>query len=290
MNSCILNLVRNLFELASNLFSCLDGRILDLVRNLFNFFRGLFKQFSVEGTWPIEGTEEIVVADGWAFHLSEYILRISPKVGGEAVEERGKIIAICQQHPDGSWKIAREIWNRNNPPSDMESIPEKTDSSVDQHAEAQVLMELRPTSDVESNELARDLEAITALREENLAAINASDVSTLLTTFIDDVVFLPDDQPPVVGKAALEAWVRPIYEQYDFEIEGTVKEVVVAGDWAFEWGLLTGTFRLLAGGEDMQVDMKYVYVYERQPDGSWRCAYDIVNKNAPSVYPVPIQD
>jgi len=154
----------------------------------------------------------------------------------------------------------------------------------------QLGMELRPTGDVESNELARDLEAITALREENLAAINASDVSTLLTEFTDDVVFLPDDQPPVVGKAALEAWVRPIYEQYDFEIEGTVKEVVVAGDWAFEWGLLTGTFRLLAGGEDMQVDMKYVYVYERQPDGSWRCAYDIVNKNVPSVYPVPIQD
>ena len=67
-------------------------------------------------------------------------------------------------------------------------------------------MGLRPTGDVESNELARDLDAITALREENLAAINASDVSTLLTTFTDDVVFLPDDQPPVVGKAAFEAW------------------------------------------------------------------------------------
>jgi uncharacterized protein (TIGR02246 family) len=257
-------------------------------QDLKDFYSGLFEQFSVEGTWPVEGTEEIVVADGWAFHLSEFILRISSKAGGEAVEERGKIIAICQQQPDGSWKIAREIWNRNSPPFDMESILEKTDSSVDQNAEAQVLMDLSRqwSADLESG----DLEAITALREENLAAINASDVSTLLTTFTDDVVFLPDDQPPVVGKAALEAWVRPIYEQYDFEIEGTVKEVVVAGNWAFEWGLLTGTFRLLAGGEDMQVDMKYVYVYERQPDGSWRCAYDIVNKNVPSVYPVPIQD
>ncbi len=147
-----------------------------------------------------------------------------------------------------------------------------------------------PTDSARSNDQARDLEAITALREENLAAINAGDVSTLLAEFTDDVVFLPADQPPVVGKAALEAWVRPIYEQYDFEIEGTVKEVVVAGDWAFEWGLLTGTFRLLAGGEDMQVDMKYVYIYERQSDGSWRCAYDIVNKNVPSVYPIPGQD
>ncbi|MBW7997118.1 MAG: hypothetical protein FVQ81_11230 [Candidatus Glassbacteria bacterium] len=81
-----------------------------------DFYRGLFEQFSVEGTWPVEGTEEIVVADGWAFHASEYILRISPKAGGEAAEEHGKIIAICQQQPDGSWKIAREIWNRNSPP------------------------------------------------------------------------------------------------------------------------------------------------------------------------------
>jgi uncharacterized protein (TIGR02246 family) len=85
-----------------------------------DFFRGVFEQFSVEGTWPVEGTEEIVVADGWAFHLSEYILRFSPKAGGEAIEERGKIIVICQQQPDGSWKIAREIWNRNNRPLGME--------------------------------------------------------------------------------------------------------------------------------------------------------------------------
>ena len=85
-----------------------------------DFYRSLFGQFSVEGTWPVEGTEEIVVADGWAFHLSEYILRISPKAGGETTEEHGKIIVICQQQPDGSWKIAREIWNRNNPPPGME--------------------------------------------------------------------------------------------------------------------------------------------------------------------------
>ena len=85
-----------------------------------DFYRGLFEQFSVEGTWPVEGTEEIVVADGWAFHLSEYILRISPKAGGEATEERGKIIMICQQQPGGSWKFAREIWNRNSPLPSME--------------------------------------------------------------------------------------------------------------------------------------------------------------------------
>ena len=38
----------------------------------------------------------------------------SHKGDGEAMEERGKIIVIYQRQPDGSWKIAREIWNRNH--------------------------------------------------------------------------------------------------------------------------------------------------------------------------------
>ena len=80
------------------------------------YYRPGFELFSIEATWPVEGTEEIIVADGWAFHLSEYIERFTPKDGGEMIEVRGKIIEICQKQPDGSWKFAREIWNRNSPP------------------------------------------------------------------------------------------------------------------------------------------------------------------------------
>ncbi|MEE9443915.1 MAG: SgcJ/EcaC family oxidoreductase [candidate division Zixibacteria bacterium] len=83
------------------------------------YYRGSLELFSVGVTWPVEGTEEIIVADGWAFHASEYISKFTPKAGGETIEAHGKIIEILKQQPDGSWKIAREIWNRNSPP-DME--------------------------------------------------------------------------------------------------------------------------------------------------------------------------
>lgn len=63
----------------------------------------------------MEGTEEIIVADGWAFHLSEFVEILTPKAGGEPIEMRGKIIEVCQKQPDGSWKFAREIWNLNGP-------------------------------------------------------------------------------------------------------------------------------------------------------------------------------
>lgn len=82
-------------------------------------FRGLFEQFSAEITWST-GKEEIVVADGWAFHRDKYTARLTPVAGGEVIEEVGKVIVIFQQQPDGSWKHAREIWNRDNPPPGME--------------------------------------------------------------------------------------------------------------------------------------------------------------------------
>ena len=79
-------------------------------------YRGLFEAFSVKATWPVEGTEEIVVADEWAYQISEFTVSMTPKTGGEATEDHGKLIMIFQRQPDGAWKFAREVWNRNSPP------------------------------------------------------------------------------------------------------------------------------------------------------------------------------
>lgn len=80
-------------------------------------FHGLFTQFAAELTWP---TEEIIVAGGWAFHRGTYTIRLTPVAGGEEIGESGKVIVICKRQPDGSWKIAREIWNRDKPPAGMD--------------------------------------------------------------------------------------------------------------------------------------------------------------------------
>ena len=78
-------------------------------------YRGLFEAFAVTATWPVEGTEEIVVADRWAYQMSEFTLTMTLKAGGEAIEADGKLIMIFQRQPDGTWKFAREVWNRNSP-------------------------------------------------------------------------------------------------------------------------------------------------------------------------------
>jgi len=59
--------------------------------------------------------EEVVVDRGWAFvrATTETVFRIGD---GEPQEAAGKYINILQRQADGSWKIARDIWNSDNPP------------------------------------------------------------------------------------------------------------------------------------------------------------------------------
>ena len=85
------------------------------IETIGEIFRDGFKQFSIELTWPVEGTEEIIVAGDWAFHLSEYVERFTIKASGETTVDHGKIVMICRKQPDGSWKFARQMWNLNGP-------------------------------------------------------------------------------------------------------------------------------------------------------------------------------
>ncbi len=131
----------------------------------------------------------------------------------------------------------------------------------------------------DTSDYARDIEAINAMREKHVVAVNTKDIAANMADFTDDLVYLPPDQPPVYGKDSLTAFVEAFYAEFDIEIEMTSREVVIAGEWAFDWGIVTGVVVPLEGGEETVLDWKYLYVYQRQPDGSWKIARDIYNSN-----------
>lgn len=51
-----------------------------------------------------------------AFLRGSYTFSVMPEGAPEAMEDAGKYIEIWRQQPDGSWLIAAEIWNSDNPP------------------------------------------------------------------------------------------------------------------------------------------------------------------------------
>ena len=62
--------------------------------------------------------EELEVAGDWAFERGTYTDLFTPKVGGDQKQVSGAYLSILQRQPDGSWKIARHIFNSDQPVPD----------------------------------------------------------------------------------------------------------------------------------------------------------------------------
>jgi len=72
-----------------------------------------FEQFTIE----LEYTDqEIVVSGDLAFERYTFEWTVSPKNGGDSVNERGAGIQILQRQQGGTWKVIKDIWNLDEPP------------------------------------------------------------------------------------------------------------------------------------------------------------------------------
>ena len=61
-------------------------------------------------------SQEIHVVGDWAFERWTDKYELTPKAGGSTVQDLGKGIWIWhRRQPDGTWKLARSIWNSDNP-------------------------------------------------------------------------------------------------------------------------------------------------------------------------------
>ena len=63
---------------------------------------------------------EVQVAGDRAFERGTYREKLTPKAGGEPTQDDGKYMVILQKQAEGSWKLALDIWNSDNPLPDTE--------------------------------------------------------------------------------------------------------------------------------------------------------------------------
>lgn len=112
-----------------------------------------------------------------------------------------------------------------------------------------------------------------------MTAVNTTDVELLLKGMTEDVVYLGSGMSPIVSKQELRALVEPMYEQFDINLQMTTKDILISGDLAVEWGMVTGKMTPRNGDKELEIDNKYLFVYQRQRDGTWKTAWDIYNEN-----------
>ncbi len=126
-----------------------------------------------------------------------------------------------------------------------------------------------------------DTSGIDRLRVVHAAAVNAGDAEAWAACFTDDGVQMPPNFGANAGKAAIQGWSNGFLSMFACRFGLSVEEVKAAGDWAFERGRYDITLTPRAGGQSMNDKGKYITIYQRQSDGSWKIARDIWNSNQP---------
>ena len=133
---------------------------------------------------------------------------------------------------------------------------------------------------------AADLEAFRAAVQDIFdtysTAMNAEDSDLYISLWDENGINMGPNAPAVVGKAAIEKRNRGMNQVLDFE-RFTIhfEEVQVAGDWGYARGTYSLFVTPKAGGETAFDNGKWLKIFKRQPDGSWKIFRNCFNSDVP---------
>lgn len=122
---------------------------------------------------------------------------------------------------------------------------------------------------------------IIRIREAVQEAENLGDVKRMAPFFGVDIVLMAPGFPPIEGAKAVEDFMAGFFDQFDVEVTYASDEIVVSGDWAFDRGSARQTLRPKDGSPEMTEEAKYLWLYRRDQDGTWKHARVTWNANGP---------
>ena len=132
---------------------------------------------------------------------------------------------------------------------------------------------------------------VSSLRDDDLAEIEstvsaiseaalAGDWDALVEQFAEDAVLMPPNSPVIRGRTAFKAMIEsfsPNFSAHSIEL----REIDGYGDIAYAWGNYTETFSVSGVPESMEEVAKLMFIFRKQPDGSWIVAVEMWNTDLP---------
>jgi ketosteroid isomerase-like protein len=121
-----------------------------------------------------------------------------------------------------------------------------------------------------------DRAGIQRLHDLDTRITTLNDAKALQAEWANDSVRLEADGPVDIGKAAIYASdLKAFANPPGFAIlsyKPDIRNVQIAGDWAFEWGVFSAGYRSTPGDPVKEVQGKLLRVLHREPDNEWKFA------------------
>lgn len=116
-----------------------------------------------------------------------------------------------------------------------------------------------------------------------VAPFRNGDIERWIDAFADDAVALHDGLPALVGKPAIRSFGEMVRGQSVIaRFEVTVREVRHSGEWVLTRGDYVSRFENRSDGRSPRGEErgKFILLWERQPDGSWKVVLDMGNSGS----------
>ena len=127
-----------------------------------------------------------------------------------------------------------------------------------------------------------------AIRDADMAWSNAAatGLDGFLSYYTDDAALMAPNEPIAVGKEAARKALEPLFALPGFSVKWQTAKVDVSGSG--DIGYARGTYELTMNdpaGKPMTDRGKYLEVWRKQADGTWKCTVDMFNSDIPAAPP-----
>jgi uncharacterized protein (TIGR02246 family) len=122
--------------------------------------------------------------------------------------------------------------------------------------------------------------AIDAANQQAVTGMLANDPVAATANYSDDAVAMHPGMAAMRGRAAIQEGIKGMMGSMSVTAaKFTTEDVMVSGDVAVEMGTYAMTLQP-KGGKAMDDKGKYLTIWKRQGDGSWKIVRDINNSDA----------
>jgi ketosteroid isomerase-like protein len=88
--------------------------------------------------------------------------------------------------------------------------------------------------------------------------------------------------PPFEGREANYEANSKWFTKFSVREHWEPRDIVVAGDWAYECGHFTATSQPRSGGETTHFSGNYLRILRRQEDGGWKMIREMATSDQPA--------
>lgn len=114
------------------------------------------------------------------------------------------------------------------------------------------------------------------------ASVNAGDLQTWIELWDENGMSLPPDALAKAGKSTLFADNVEAFKSLKFDMKICCEEAAISGNFGFVRGQFSYTVKPKDGsGSPFDLKGKFLTVFRKQADGTWRIYRDMYNRDAP---------